>query len=159
MWNDFKKFAFKGNVIDMAVGVIIGGAFGKIVTSLVNDLLTPLISLITGGVNFSELFVILNTPEGVDKAALTTIELAKTAGCATLNYGNFIQTVIDFFIIAMSIFLFVKGIQNGRAKFEALEKKKKVEEEQAAPPAPPKPTQEELLTEIRDLLKKNNENS
>ncbi|MBQ4116237.1 MAG: large conductance mechanosensitive channel protein MscL [Clostridia bacterium] len=149
MWEKFKKFAFKGNVVDMAVGVVIGGAFGKIVTSLVNDLITPLISLLTGGANFSELFVILNA-KGADTAAIKTIEAAKEAGFATLNYGNFIQTVIDFFIIALSIFMFVSLIQKSRDISEA---KKKAEEE-AAPAEPPKPTAEELLTEIRDLLKK-----
>lgn len=153
MWEKFKKFAFKGNVVDMAVGVIVGGAFGKIVTSLVNDLITPLISLLTGGANFSELFVILNA-KGADTAAIKTIEAAKEAGFATLNYGNFIQTVIDFFIIALSIFMFVSLIQKARDISEA---KKKAEEEAAkaaAPAEPPKPTAEELLTEIRDLLKK-----
>lgn len=153
MWEKFKKFAFKGNVVDMAVGVVVGGAFGKIVTSLVNDLITPLISLLTGGANFSELFVILNA-KGADTAAIKTIEAAKEAGFATLNYGNFIQTVIDFFIIALSIFMFVSLIQKAR---DISESKKKAEEEaakEAAPAEPPKPTAEELLTEIRDLLKK-----
>lgn len=153
MWEKFKKFAFKGNVIDMAVGVVVGGAFGKIVTSLVNDLITPLISLATGGANFSELFVILNA-KGADTAAIKTIEAAKEAGFATLNYGNFIQTVIDFFIIALSIFMFVSLIQKAKDISEA---KKKAEEEAAkaaAPAEPPKPTTEELLAEIRDLLKK-----
>ena len=157
MFKKFKDFAFKGNVIDMAVGVVIGGAFGKIVTSLVNDLITPFISLLTGGANFSELFVILNkanAPEGVDVEAIKTIADAQAAGLATLNYGNFIQTVIDFFIIAISIFLFVTLIQKGRDKLEA---KKKAEEAAAAAAKaaePPKPTTEELLAEIRDLLKK-----
>ena len=153
MWEKFKKFAFKGNVVDMAVGVVVGGAFGKIVTSLVNDLITPLISLLTGGANFSELFVILNA-NGADTAAIKTIEAAKEAGFATLNYGNFIQTVIDFFIIALSIFMFVSLIQKARDITEA---KKKAEDEAAkaeAPAEPPKPTTEELLAEIRDLLKK-----
>ena len=153
MWEKFKKFAFKGNVVDMAVGVVVGGAFGKIVTSLVNDLITPLISLLTGGANFSELFVILNA-NGADTAAIKTIEAAKEAGFATLNYGNFIQTVIDFFIIALSIFMFVSLIQKARDISEA---KKKAEDEAAkaeAPAEPPKPTTEELLAEIRDLLKK-----
>lgn len=153
MWKEFKKFAFKGNVVDMAVGVVVGGAFGKIVTSLVNDLITPLISLITGGANFSELFVILNA-NGADTSAIKTVEAAKEAGLAVLTYGNFIQTVIDFFIIAISIFLFVRAIQKGREKLESLEKKKAEEEAAAAPAEPPKPTAEELLTEIRDLLKK-----
>ena len=157
MWEKFKKFAFKGNVIDMAVGVVVGGAFSKIVTSLVNDLITPLISLITGGANFSELFVILNAskaPEGLDLSTINTIAAAKEAGLATLNYGNFIQTIIDFFIIALSIFMFVSLIQKSR---ELAEAKKKAEEEAAAAAKaaePPKPTTEELLAEIRDLLKK-----
>lgn len=154
MWKEFKKFAFKGNVIDMAVGVVVGGAFGKIVTSLVNDIITPLISLITGGANFSELFLLLNVPKGTDVSAIKTIEAAKEAGFATLNYGSFIQAIIDFFIIAISIFLFVRMIQKGREKLEALEKKKVEEEVAAAPAEPAKPTAEELLTEIRDLLKK-----
>ena len=152
MFKKFKDFAFKGNVVDMAVGVVVGGAFGKIVTSLVNDLITPLISLVTGGANFTELFVILNA-KGADTAAIKTVEAAKEAGYAVLTYGNFVQTVIDFFIIAISIFLFVTLIQKGRDK---LEEKKKAEEaakeaEKAAEPA--KPTTEELLAEIRDLLK------
>ncbi len=153
MWEKFKKFAFKGNVVDMAVGVIIGGAFGKIVTSLVNDLITPLISLLSGGANFSELFVILNA-KGADTTAIKTIEAAKEAGFATLNYGNFIQTVIDFFIIALSIFMFVSLIQKGREKIEANKKAEEEAAKEAAPAEPPKPTAEELLTEIRDLLKK-----
>jgi len=150
-FEEFKKFAFKGNVIDMAVGVVIGGAFGKIVSSLVADIITPLISLLTGGANFTELFVILNA-KGADTSAINTIEAAKEAGFATLNYGNFLQMVIDFFIIALSIFVMVKIINRAKEKAEALKKK----EEEAAAPAPeaPKgPTQEELLAEIRDLLK------
>ncbi len=153
MFNKFKQFAFKGNVVDMAVGVVVGGAFGKIVTSLVNDLITPLISLATGGANFSELFVILNA-KGADTAAIKTIEAAKEAGFATLNYGNFIQTVIDFFIIALSIFMFVTLIQKGREKIEAKKKQEEAEAAEQAAAEPPKPTTEELLAEIRDLLKK-----
>lgn len=153
MWNKFKQFAFKGNVVDMAVGVVVGGAFGKIVTSLVNDLITPLISLATGGANFSELFVILNA-KGADTTAIKTIEAAKELGYATLNYGNFIQTVIDFFIIALSIFMFVSLIQKGREKIEAKKKQEEAEAAEQAAAEPPKPTTEELLAEIRDLLKK-----
>ena len=158
MFKKFKDFAFKGNVIDMAVGVVIGGAFGKIVTSLVNDLITPLISLVTGGANFSELFVILNASkaaEGVDVSAIKTIADAQAAGLATLNYGNFIQTVIDFFIIAVSIFLFVTLIQKGRDKLEAQKKAEEAAAEAAKAAEPPKPTTEDLLAEIRDLLKDN----
>lgn len=119
---DFKAFAMRGNVMDMAVGVIIGGAFGKIVTSLVNDLFMPCIGLLTGGTNVSGMFALLgDVPEGT---VITTLEQAKEAGVATLNYGLFIQTVIDFILIALCIFLMVRVIAK-------LERKKP-----AAPPAP-----------------------
>lgn len=101
---DFKAFALKGNVIDMAVGVMIGGAFGKIVTSLVNDLFMPLLSLLTGGINTESMFIALDGNE------YATIDLAKEAGSATFNYGLFLQTVIDFILIAICIFIFVKLI-------------------------------------------------
>ena len=104
MFDDFKKFAFKGNVLDMAVGVIIGGAFGKIVTSLVNDVIMPLFTLLTGQIKFENLFVALN---GENYA---TIEAAKEAGAATLNYGAFIISVVDFLIIAVSIFVVTRQI-------------------------------------------------
>ena len=133
---DFKAFAMRGNVIDMAVGVIIGGAFGKIVSSIVADVIMPPIGLLVGGVNFTDLKLQLTPAEvvdGVEKAAVT------------LNYGNFLQATFDFIIIAFSIFLFIKLITK-------LTQKKA--EAPAAPPAPPAPTKEEiLLTEIRDLLK------
>ena len=131
---DFKAFALKGNVVDMAVGVIIGGAFGKIVTSVVNNIIMPPIGVLTGGVDFTDLKFIIKEAEGEAEAV-------------TLNYGQFIQDVVDFLIIAFCIFLMVKGIA-------ALSRKK--EEEKAAEPAPaPEPSAEEkLLTEIRDLLKK-----
>lgn len=133
MWNDFKKFAFKGNVIDMAVGVIIGGAFGKIVTSLVNDVIMPAIGILLGGVDFKSLKYVIT------EATETTPESA-------ILYGNFIQSVVDFLIIAISVFVFIKIITG-------LSKKKEVA---PPPPAPPKPSAEEtLLTEIRDLLKEN----
>lgn len=129
---DFKAFAVKGNAVDMAVGVIIGGAFGKIVSSVVNDIIMPPIGWLIGGVNFSDLKI--------------TLPAEKLAGgiqmqAATINYGNFIQTLIDFIIIALCVFLLVKGIS----------KLSKKEEKPAAPPAPSK--EEQLLTEIRDLLK------
>jgi large conductance mechanosensitive channel len=131
---DFKAFALKGNVVDMAVGVIIGGAFGKIVTSVVNNVIMPPIGVLTGGVDFTDLKLVIKEAEGEAEAV-------------TLNYGQFIQDVVDFLIIAFCIFLMVKGIS-------ALTRKK--EEEKAAEPAPaPEPSAEEkLLTEIRDLLKK-----
>ena len=126
---EFKAFAMRGNVIDMAIGIIIGGAFGKIVSSLVNDILMPPLGYLIGGVNFRELSVIIKEAVG-DKPAVT------------LNYGNFIQVVIDFLIIAFVIFMMVK-LMNAA--------KKKQEEK---PVAPPEPTRDqELLTEIRDLLK------
>ena len=134
--SDFKEFAMKGNIVDMAVGVIIGGAFGKIVTSLVNDIIMPCVGLATGGVNFNELKAELSGA----KLDPTTGEVLKEA--VNLNYGMFIQNIVDYFIIALSIFLALRVIM----KF------KKKEEE--APAAAPEPTKEEvLLTEIRDLLK------
>ena len=134
---EFKEFAVKGNVMDMAVGVIIGGAFGKIVTSLVNDVLMPLVSLGTGGIDFSDLFI--NLGDG----NYTTLAAAKEAGAAVFAYGQFIQNIIDFIIIAFCIFLMIKGMNK-------LNRKK----EEPAPEEPKGPTQEELLAEIRDLLKK-----
>ena len=132
---DFKAFAMRGNVIDMAVGVIIGGAFGKIVSSIVADVIMPPIGLLVGGVNFTDLKLQLKPAEvvdGVEKAAVT------------LNYGNFLQATFDFIIIAFSIFLFIR----------LLAKLNRKKEEVPAPAAPPAPSKEEvLLTEIRDLLK------
>ncbi len=130
MWKEFKEFAFKGNVIDMAVGVIVGGAFGKIVTSLVGDIITPLIGKITGSIDLKDLKVILST--------------AADGTANTLNYGAFVQNIIDFLIIAFSIFLFVKMMNTAREKFE--KKEEAIEEAKG-------PSTEELLTEIRDLLK------
>lgn len=140
---EFKQFAVKGNAIDMAVGVIIGGAFGKIVTSIVNDIIMPPIGWFIGGVDFKDLKVVLKdaVPEQLDEAGNV---VQKAVAEVTLNYGAFIQNVIDFIIIAFCVFMLVKFITN-------LNKKK---EEPAAPPAPPAPSAEEkLLTEIRDLLK------
>lgn len=132
---EFKSFAMRGNVIDLAVGVIIGGAFGKIVASLVADVIMPPIGLLIGGVNFVDLKWEMKAAEivdGVEKAAVT------------LNYGNFLQVTFDFIIVAFAIFMFIKGMNR-------LNRKK---EEAPAPAAPPAPSKEELLlTEIRDLLK------
>lgn len=139
---DFKEFAMKGNIVDMAVGVIIGGAFGKIVSSLVNDMIMPVVGLATGGIDFKTLSYTLH------EAVLdpTTQEVVKEA--VTLNYGMFIQNIVDFLIIALSIFCALRVIM----KF-----KKKEKEEAAAPAPDPEPTKEEtLLTEIRDLLAKSN---
>ena len=130
MMKEFRDFAMRGNVVDMAVGIVIGGAFGKIVTSFVNDVLMPPIGMAIGGVDFSDL-------------AITLKEAAGEAEAVTLNYGAFIQTVLDFVIIAFAIFMVVKAMNNLKKK------------EEAAPPPPPEPSAEEtLLTEIRDLLKK-----
>lgn len=135
---DFKAFALKGNVVDMAVGVIIGGAFGKIVTSIVNNIIMPPIGVLTGGMDFTDLKLVLK--DAVKEGDQVVSE------AVTINYGQFIQDVVDFLIIAFCIFLMVKGIA-------ALSRKK---EEKPAEPAPaPEPSAEEkLLTEIRDLLKK-----
>ena len=142
---DFKAFALKGNVVDMAVGVIIGGAFGKIVSSLVADIIMPPIGVLTGGMDFKDLKVVLKeaVPAVVDQAGA---EISAATEAVTLNYGMFVQNVIDFLIIALSIFCIIKMMTR-------LNKKK---EETPAEPAPePEPTKEEvLLTEIRDLLKK-----
>ena len=134
---DFKAFALKGNVVDMAVGVIIGGAFGKIVTSIVNNIIMPPIGVLTGGMDFTDLKLVLK--DAVKEGDQVVSE------AVTLNYGQFIQDVVDFLISAFCIFLMVKGIA-------ALSRKK---EEKLAEPAPaPEPSAEEkLLTEIRDLLK------
>lgn len=135
LFQEFKKFAMKGNVLDMAVGVIIGGAFGKIVSSLVADVIMPAIGLVVGGVNFTDLKFVMK------KATID--DAGKEIAAVTLNYGQFLQTVFDFLIIAFSIFMFIKLIN----KFT----EKKEQEVKAAPPAPTK--EEVLLTEIRDLLK------
>lgn len=132
---EFKAFAMRGNVVDLAVGVIIGGAFGKIITSLVNDIIMPLVGLLIGGFNVSTLKVTLKSP--ITDAAGKVIKEA-----VTLNYGSFLQLTLDFLIIAFCIFMFIKLMNSMKRKEEAL------------PEAPAEPTKEEiLLTEIRDLLK------
>jgi len=137
---EFKQFAMRGNVVDMAVGIIIGAAFGKIVSSLVADILMPPIGKLMGNVDFSNLFIVLGA------GSYPSLAAAKAAGAATLNYGIFINTVIDFIIVAFAIFLMIKGINALRRREEA----------KAVPPPPPGPSAEEkLLAEIRDLLKKN----
>lgn len=135
---DFRAFIMKGNVIDLAVAVIIGAAFGKIVTSLVDDIIMPIIGLLIGGIDFSRQFFAL------DGNSYESLEAAKEAGAATLTYGNFIQVVINFLIIAFSIFVVLQAYERTRKKKEA------------APAAPAGPTQEQLLMEIRDELKKKN---
>ena len=138
-FQEFKEFAMRGNVVDMAVGVIIGGAFGKIVTSLVNDIIMPGIGVLTGGANFSEFkFVLKQAVVDGSTQDIITPEVA-------ITWGAFVQTVVDFLIIAFCIFLPIK-VMNKMMR-------KKEEEPAPAPEAPAGPTQEELLTEIRDLLK------
>ncbi|WP_251359172.1 large-conductance mechanosensitive channel protein MscL [Kangiella sp. TOML190] len=130
MMSEFKEFAMKGNVMDMAIGIIIGGAFGKIVSSFVNDVLMPPLGVLLGGVDFKDL-------------SFTVQEAVGETPAVTLNYGNFIQTAIDFIIIAFAIFTMVKAMNSMKKK------------EEEAPAEPPKPSkEEELLSEIRDLLKR-----
>ena len=136
MLKEFKEFAMRGNVLDMAVGVVVGDAFGKILTSLVNDLIMPAVGMLVGKVDFSDLKVVISPAQG---------DVAEVA----IRYGAFIQTILDFLIVAFSIFLFIQLISK-------LRKKKEEAEEAEEEAAPPEPTNEELLlTEIRDLLKEN----
>ena len=135
---EFKAFAMRGNVVDMAVGIIIGGAFGKIISSVVSDVIMPPIGLLLGGVSFTDLKIVLKGPV-LDAAG------AVTTAAVSINYGNFIQVTVDFLIIAMAIFMMIKAMNS---------LKKKEAEAPSPPPVPPAPTKEELLlTEIRDILK------
>jgi len=144
MIKEFKEFALKGNVVDLAVGVIIGVAFGKVVTSVVNDIIMPPIGKVMGGVNFADLFLNLDPSKlAKDGSVITSLVQAKEAGAAVLAYGSFINTVIDFTIVAFCIFMIVK-VMNSLKKKPA----------PAAPVTPPEPTKgEKLLEEIRDILK------
>ena len=139
-FEEFKAFAMRGNVIDMAVGVVIGGAFGKITTSIVNDIIMPLISMLTGGINFSDWKWVL-------KEAVLDAEGAVASAEVAINFGNTIAIILDFIIIAFAVFCMVKFLNN-------LHRKKEEPAPEPEPePAPPAPTTEELLAEIRDLLK------
>lgn len=140
MWKEFKEFAFRGNVLDLAVGVIMGGAFGKIVTSVVNDLIMPLLGYLMAGMDFKSIKYVLS------EAVMEGDAVVKPE--AAILFGNFIQNIVDFIIVAASIFLFIKLINKSKDKFI-----KQKEEEKQAVEEPAKPTQEELLAEIRDLLK------
>jgi large conductance mechanosensitive channel len=136
MLNEFKAFAMRGNVVDMAVGIVIGAAFGKIVSSFVNDVIMPPIGLLMGGVDFSNLFINLGD------TAYASLALAEEAGAPLIKYGVFINTVLDFVIVDFAFFLVKNGIKNFKKK------------QQQKPAAPPEPSAEEkLLTEIRDALK------
>jgi large conductance mechanosensitive channel len=140
---DFKAFVMRGNVVDLAVAVVIGGAFGKIVTSFVNDILMPPLGLLLGGMDFKDLMLTLKPAKDAVLEGETVVQEAVAA--VTWNYGMFIQNVIDFLIIAFAIFMVIR----------AMTRLQKKEEAPAAPPPPPEPsTEEKLLTEIRDLLKK-----
>jgi len=141
MFKEFKEFAVKGNMLDMAVGIIIGGAFGTIVKSLVNDVIMPPVGLLLGGVDFSNLFVVLKAGEVV--GPYSTVDAAQAAGAVTLNYGLFFNSCISFLIVAWAVFFLVRG-------FNAM-KRQEEETPEPAPAAPPR--QEVLLEEIRDLLR------
>ncbi len=143
--SDFKAFALKGNIVDMAIGVVIGGAFGKIVTSLVNDIITPLIGLLTGNISLAELKFVLAEAVLNEAGEVVTPELA-------IIYGAFLQTVIDFFIIALSIFVVMRVAMNTRKKIEDMKKKEEAVAEEAAEEE--KETELSVLLEIRELLKK-----
>ncbi len=141
MFNEFKQFAMRGNVVDLAVGVIIGGAFGAIVNSFVGDIMMPIIGILTGGVDFSNMYVLLR--EGTQAAPYASLDAARKAGAVVVAYGTLINTAVNFLIVAASLFVVVKAM-NAAKKREA-----------AAPAAPPAPSAEvTLLAEIRDLLAK-----
>jgi len=140
VFKEFKEFAMRGNVVDMAVGIVIGAAFGTIVKSFVADVLMPPIGLLLGGVDFSSLFLVIK--EGATAAPYATLEAAKQAGAVTMNYGSFFNTVISFVIIAFAVFMVIKALNN---------MKKQEEKQEEAPPEPP--AEEQLLAEIRDILK------
>jgi len=138
---EFKEFAVKGNVLDMAVGIIIGAAFGTVVKSLVSDVIMPPIGLLLGGVDFSNLFVVVQG--GETAGPYLTLAEAQEAGAVTINYGVFINEIVSFTIVAFAVFMLVRSFN----------KLKREQEEEAAPAPPPGPTAEELLTEIRDAIK------
>ena len=140
MLKEFKEFAIKGNMVDMAVGIIIGAAFGTVVSSLVNDVLMPVISGIIGTPDFSNLFVVLRNPSGT---AFTSVKAARDAGAVVLAFGLFLNAIIAFLAVAIALFFLVKGINRTRRQ------------EAAAPAAPPEPPEDvRLLGEIRDLLRR-----
>ncbi len=142
MLKEFKEFAIKGNMLDMAVGIIIGAAFGTVVKSLVDDILMPIIATITGAPDFSNLFVVLQAPAETAGVNMESIEAVREAGGVALGYGLFINALIAFLLVAIALFFIVKGMNQLRR------------EREEAPAPPPEPSvEEQLLTEIRDLLK------
>ncbi len=142
MLKEFKEFALKGNFMDMAVGIVIGAAFTSIVKSLVDDVIMPFVGVMTGGVDFSNLFAVIKNP--TEGAVYATLDAAKEAGAVTINYGLFINAIITFLIVAFVLFLIIKGMNKAKAAME---------EEAAAAPAEPS-DEVKLLAEIRDALKK-----
>ena len=142
-FEEFKTFAMRGNVIDMAVGVVIGGAFGKISTSIVNDIIMPVVSMITGGVDFQSWKIVL-------KEAILNADGTEAAAEVAIKFGSTIAVIVDFIIVAFAIFCMIKFLNNLHKKEEAVEEPAP---EPEVEPAPPAPTSEELLAEIRDLLK------
>ena len=147
IFTEFKEFISRGNVIDMAVGVIIGGSFGNISKSLVNDVVMPAVSMLTGGLNFESWKLVLKEAVLNADGSVATAEVA-------MNFGLFISTIVDFLITAFAVFCVIKAINTMRAKAEAAKKEEEAAAEPETPPAPPEPSAEEkLLMEIRDLLK------
>jgi len=140
MLKEFKEFAMKGNFVDMAVGIVIGAAFGTIVKSFVDDIIMPVVGVLTGGVDFSNMFAVIKGGEG---ATFATLEAAKEAGAVTINYGLFINAMVTFVIVAFALFMVIKGMNAA----------KKAEEEAPAEPAEPS-DEAKLLAEIRDALAK-----
>ena len=145
MLKEFKEFAMKGNFVDMAVGIVIGAAFSTIVKSFVDDIIMPVVGVLTGGVDFSNMFAVIKNP--VDDAVYTTLDAAKEAGAVTINYGVFINALITFLIVAFTLFIVIKAMNKAKAALE--------EEQAAEDKKPAEPSDEvKLLTEIRDALAK-----
>jgi len=143
MFKEFKEFAMKGNFVDMAVGIVIGAAFSTIVKSFVDDIIMPVVGVLTGGVDFSNMFAVIRNP--VEGATYATLEAAKEAGAVTINYGLFINAMVTFVIVAFALFIVIKGMNAAKAAAE--------KEEEAVEEAPAEPSEEvQLLTQIRDSL-------
>ncbi len=143
MLREFKEFAMKGNMLDMAIGIVLGAAFGTVVKSLVDDVLMPLISALTGAPDFSNLFILLKAPEVTEGVNMESLQAIREAGGSALAYGQFINAIVAFLLVALALFFVVKAVNRLKR------------EEEAAPAPPPEPPVEvQLLSEIRDLLKK-----